>query len=67
MWYNNAILILKDINMTRKIDYAVTYRFEKELLDKITVKAEELNINKNALVRQILSKALKNVKVKAEE
>lgn len=53
--------------MARKIDYAKTYRFSKELIDKIDAKAEELNISKNTLVVQILTKALKNVKVKEGE
>jgi len=53
--------------MARKVDYAKTYRFEKDLIDKIDARAEALNISKNALLAQILTKALKNVKVKGDK
>lgn len=52
--------------MARKVDFAKTYRFTGELIDKIDARAKELNISKNALLTQILTKALKNVKVKGD-
>jgi len=47
--------------MARKIDYAVTYRFSRDLLNKISNKAKSLNITKNALLIKILEKSLSNV------